>query len=255
VIDTHCHIYLEDFREDIAGVLKRGKAAGVSAYYMPAIDSATMGNMMDLEAQFPDICFCMAGLHPCSVKENYKEELAHIDQLLQKRKFIAIGETGLDFYWDKTYVEQQYLALHHQIELALRYQLPLVLHTRNATQETIEVVSPYISKGLRGVFHCFGGTVEEARQIMDMGFYMGIGGVVTYKNAGLDKVIAEIGLSHVVLETDAPYLTPVPHRGKRNESSYIKLVAEKIAAVRGVTFEDVDYITTKNADKLFGLIK
>jgi len=251
MIDTHCHLYLPEFEEDLEKVLKRGTEAGVRAFYLPAIDSTTHEAMIRLEDARPGICYAMAGLHPCSVKERFREELSLLKAMLEKRRFIAIGETGLDFYWDKTYVKEQYESLEFQIELALAYQLPLVLHTRSATRETIDFIKPHISKGLSGVFHCFGGSEEEARDIMAMNFYLGIGGVLTYKNAGLDKVMASIDLDHVILETDSPYLTPVPFRGKRNESSYLKLVAEKLAAVKGISFEEIDRITTENAVRLF----
>jgi TatD DNase family protein len=252
MIDTHCHLYLKDFSEDRVEVHKRAILAGVKRLYLPAIDSTHLGEMISLESEFPGIYFSMAGLHPCSVNKNYRQELDIIVEQLKKRSFIAIGEAGLDFYWDLTYKEEQYEALEFQAELALQYGIPLVLHTRNATRETIEVMKKFALRGLRGVFHCFGGSREEAEAIMNMGFMMGIGGVVTYKNAGLDKLIAQIGLSHVVLETDAPYLTPAPHRGKRNESCYLKLIADKIAEVTGRTFDEVDRITTANAEALFG---
>jgi TatD DNase family protein len=251
MIDTHCHLYLPEFDEDREKVLKRGTEAGVSAFFLPAIDSATHEAMIRLEEARPGICYAMAGLHPCSVKEKFREELSQVEAMLEKRRFIAIGETGLDFYWDKTFVKEQYESLEFQIELALTYQLPLVLHTRNATRETIDFIKPYISKGLRGVFHCFGGSEEEARDIISMDFYLGIGGVLTYKNAGLDKVMASIDLDHVILETDSPYLTPVPFRGKRNESSYLKLVAEKLASIKSLTPEEIDRITTENSIRLF----
>lgn len=251
MIDTHCHLYLKDFSEDRHEVLKRGTNTGVKSFFLPAIDSTHLGEMESLESEFPGICFSMAGLHPCSVRENFREELEVVVGQLAKRRFIAIGEAGLDFYWDKTFVREQYEALDFQANLALQHNLPLVLHTRDATDETIEVMKPFARKGLRGVFHCFGGNIEQARAIMDMDFLLGIGGVVTYRNSGLDKVISAIGLSHVVLETDAPYLTPVPYRGKRNESSYLKIIAEKIAEVTGLSFEEVDRVTTGNAERVF----
>lgn len=251
MIDTHCHLYLPDFDSDREKVLKSGIDSGVSAFFLPAIDSGTHEAMIRLEEAFPGTCYAMAGLHPCSVKEHFREELARVESMLKIRKCIAIGETGLDFYWDKTFMKEQYESLEFQANLAIQYDLPIVLHTRNATRETIDFIRPFTSRGLRGVFHCFGGSEEEARAVIDMDFYLGIGGVLTYKNAGLDKVMAAIGLDHVLLETDSPYLTPVPHRGKRNESSYLKLVAEKLASVNSVSFEEVDRITTENAVKLF----
>jgi TatD DNase family protein len=252
LIETHAHLYLEEFLEDIDGVIKNSVANGVGKIYLPAINSETHDALMDLEMKFPEVCFPMMGLHPCYVKEDYKKELILVEEWLSNRKFSAIGECGLDFYWDKTFVNQQYVALEQQIAWAIQYQLPIVLHTRNATQETIEVVKKYISSGLRGIFHCFGGTFHEAQQIIEMGFYLGIGGVVTYKNSGLDKVIADIDLRHLVLETDAPYLTPVPFRGKRNETGYLKIIAEKIANIKNCSFEEVAAQTTSNAIKIFG---
>lgn len=252
IIDTHCHLYVKAFKDDIAAVLERAAAEGVEKFYLPAIDSEETDNMLALEARFPDRCVAMMGLHPCSVKEDYEAELAHVEEWLAKRKFVAVGEIGLDFYWDKTFAEQQYVAFRQQIEWALQYDVPIVIHTRNAMQETINVVKEYKSRGLRGIFHCFSGSYESAVQIIDAGFYLGIGGVLTYKNAGLPEVLSKIGLEHMVLETDAPYLTPVPFRGKRNESSYLKYVIEKLAETKGEPLDMVAAITTANAQKIFG---
>jgi TatD DNase family protein len=252
LIDTHCHLYLEDFKSDIANIITTAKAAGVSKFYLPSIDNEVIEAMLALETAYPGECIAMMGLHPCSVKENYKKELHLAEQWLQKRKFVAIGEIGLDFYWDKSFIQQQYEAFEIQMQWALQYQLPIVIHTRNALQETIDLVKPFAAKGLKGIFHCFGGSVEEARQIMDMNFYLGIGGVVTYKKSGLAEVIQQIGLDRLVLETDAPYLTPVPFRGKRNESAYLKYIVEKIAEASNQTAEVVAKITTANAEKIFG---
>ena len=191
------------------------------------------------------------GLHPCSVKENYKEELDKASQMLQQRKFAAIGETGLDFYWDTSFMKEQYESLHIQAGWALKYDLPLILHTRNAMQETIDVIKSYNGKGLRGIFHCFGGTLQNANDIIDQGFFLGIGGVITYKNSGLAEIIKGIDLAHIVLETDAPYLTPLPFRGKRNESSYLKYIVQKIAEVKNISMEEVANQTTLNAEKIF----
>ncbi len=250
-IDTHCHLYTKEFSDDVELVMQRALANGVNKFFLPAIDSETSASMVELENRFPGKCFVMTGLHPCSVKENYLEELSKVEVMLTQRKFAAIGETGLDFYWDKTFEAEQYLALERQIALALNYHLPIVLHTRNAMQQTIDVIKKYSGQGLSGIFHCFGGSLEEARQIIDEGFYLGIGGVVTYKNAGLAEVIKEIDTSHIVLETDAPYLAPVPYRGKRNESSYLKIIAEKIAAIKNISTEEIAEITTANAMKVF----
>ena len=251
IIDTHCHLYLDDFKQDIEEVIKKAEAEGVQKFYLPAIDSAVIDDMLLLEEKFPGKCVAMMGLHPCSVKENYKEELQLAEQWLSKRKFAAVGEIGLDFYWDKTFTAQQYDAFRMQVEWALHYDLPIVIHTRNAMQETINVVKEFVPKGIRGIFHCFSGNVENAKEIIDAGFYLGIGGVVTYKNAGLAEVLESIDLKHMVLETDSPYLTPVPFRGKRNESSYLKYIVEKLALVKNTTVEEVAAITTANAEKIF----
>jgi TatD DNase family protein len=251
LIDTHTHLYLNDFKEDIQEVISRANAAGVERFYLPAIDSSEINNLLQLEQMFPDKCFAMMGLHPCSVKENYKEELELVKNWLIKRSFAAIGEIGLDFYWDKTFTTQQYDAFQQQIEWALEYDLPIVIHTRNAMQETIDVVKDYTSKGLKGVFHCFSGTYENAIEVIDAGLFLGIGGVLTYKNAGLAEVIERVDIQNLVLETDAPYLTPVPYRGKRNESSYLKLIAQKLADIKKITIEEVASVTTLNAQKLF----
>ena len=253
IVDTHCHLYLEEFKNDITEVIKRAEQEGVNKFYLPAIDSTEIENIILLEKKFPGKCIAMMGLHPCSVKENYVEELAVVKDWLAKRKFAAVGEIGLDFYWDKTFVLQQYEAFRMQIALSLQYKLPIVIHTRNAMQETIDVVKEYTSVGLKGIFHCFGGTLENANEIINAGFYLGIGGVLTYKKSGLAEVLDKIDLKHIVLETDSPYLTPVPFRGKRNESSYLKYVVEKLAEIKKVSIEEVAAITTANAEKIFGL--
>ncbi|MGC4233038.1 MAG: TatD family hydrolase [Niabella sp.] len=252
-IDTHAHIYSEQLLTDKNEFLKRALISKVTTIIMPAIDSQTHSAMLAMEAQAPVTCLAMMGLHPCSVNAGFEQEMGIIKNFLDQRAFIAIGETGLDFYWDLTFKEQQYLAFEQQIEWAIEYNIPIVIHSRNATRECIDLVSKHISRGLKGVFHCFGGTVEEAAAIADMGFYMGIGGVLTFKKSGLDGVIKKVGLDKVVLETDAPYLAPVPYRGKRNEPSYIPVIAHKLAEVMELPVEDVAAITTTNAKKLFGL--
>ena len=253
IIDTHTHLYLKDFAEDIDAVIKRATDEGVKKFYLPAIDSSETDNLLALESKYPGVCFAMMGLHPCSVNENYKEELELVHHWLQKRAFAAIGEIGLDFYWDTTFTDQQYQCFHQQIKWALQFDMPIVIHTREAMQQTIDVVKEYSGKGLRGIFHCFGGTLQNALDIIDTGFYLGIGGVVTYKNSGLGEAIMEIDLKHIVLETDAPYLTPEPFRGKRNESSYLKYVVQKIAEIKNISIEEVAKITTQNADNIFTL--
>ncbi len=251
IIDTHTHLYNEEFDLDRSEMIKRAESLGVQRFYMPGIDSSAIESMLKAEADFPEKCIAMMGLHPCYVKENYKDELEIVKEWLSKRKFAAIGEIGLDFYWDKTFITEQYEAFNKQIELALEYNLPIVIHTRNAMQETIEVVKKNKSKKLRGIFHCFGGSIESAKQIIDCGFLLGIGGVVTYKTAGLPEVLKQIELKHIVLETDAPYLSPVPFRGKRNESSYLKFIISKLSEVYAVPEKEIIDATTKNALELF----
>ncbi len=252
-IDTHCHLYLPEFKDDLEKMFQRAENAGVKKFCFPAIDSSENPALLELEKNYPHKCFAMMGLHPCSVKENYIDELEHAKNLLDKRNFIAIGEIGLDFYWDKTFAEFQYKAFEMQMEWALDKKLPIVIHTRNAMEETINCVKPFADKGLKGIFHCFGGTLKEAEEIIDMNFLLGIGGVVTYKNAGLAEVVTQIDLKNIVLETDAPYLAPVPHRGKRNESAYLRVIAEKIALVKKMDVEEVAAITTANAEKIFNI--
>ena len=250
LIDTHTHIYLPEFDDDRSEVINRAKNANINTVIMPAIDSSTHKTMLQVEADFKE-CFAMIGLHPCSVNQDYEKELNIVNEYLGERKFIAIGEIGLDFYWDKTFIDEQYKAFDHQIKMALQYNLPIVIHSRNAIDECIEVVRKY--PGLNGVFHCFSGNYEQAQKIIEIGFYLGIGGVVTFKNSGLDKVIEKTGLGPVILETDAPYLAPLPYRGKRNEPSYISIIADKLAAVCNITKDNVAELTTGNAKNLFKL--
>jgi TatD DNase family protein len=251
LVDTHTHLYLKEFSTDIDAVIQRAEAEGVETFYLPAIDSTETAAMFALEKKFPGKCMAMVALHPCSVKENYKEELDKVDQMLQERKFAAIGEAGLDFYWDTSFVKEQYESLHIQAGWALQYNLPLILHTRNAMKETIDIVKLYRAKGLRGIFHCFSGTLQNAKDIIDQGFFLGIGGVITYKNSGLGEVIRDIDIGHIVLETDAPYLAPIPFRGKRNESSYLKYIVQKIAEIKNISPEEVAIQTSKNTEKIF----
>ncbi|MBI5371834.1 MAG: TatD family hydrolase [Sphingobacteriales bacterium] len=251
--DTHSHIYLPEFENDRPDILKRAEKEGVVKILLPAIDAETHEDMLGLEEQYPDRCRSMMGLHPCSVKENFQEELRIIRDYFEKRAFVAVGETGLDFYWDKTFTEQQYTAFHEQIGLALHYNIPVVIHSRNATDECIDVIRQHQRGKLKGVFHCFSGTAEQAQQLMELGFYLGIGGVVTFKNGGLDKIFETIGLEKVVLETDAPYLAPVPFRGKRNEPAYLRYVVDKLAAIKQIPAEEVARITTGNAGELFSI--
>lgn len=251
LIDTHTHLYSKEFENDFEDVLKRARNAGIVRFYLPCIDSEVITAMLHLEALYPLECFPMMGLHPCSVKENYLGELKIIEEYLAKRKFVAVGETGLDFHWDTTFKKEQFQAFDRQMELALHYNLPIVIHTRNAMKETIDAVKPFAARGLRGIFHCFGEDYETAKEITDLGFHLGIGGVLTYKKANLAETLKDIPLENIVLETDSPYLSPVPFRGKRNESSYLIHVANKLAEVKNVSVEQVAEITTANAEKIF----
>ncbi len=252
LIDTHTHLYLKEFRADIDEVIERAKSAGVSKFYLPAIDSEAINDILQLESRDLNVFFAMMGLHPVSVKDNFKTELKIVEEYLTKRKFVAIGEIGLDYYWDTAFKEQQLEAFVIQMDWALHYKIPIVIHTRNAMRDTIDAVKPYAEKGLTGIFHCFGDDYETAKEITGMGFYLGIGGVVTYKKAYLQESLKDIPLESMVLETDAPYLTPVPFRGKRNESSYLINIAQKLAEIKNVTLEEVAAITTINAEKIFG---
>lgn len=251
-IDTHAHLYLSDFDQDRSAMLEAAQKAGVEQFLLPAIDSETHAVLVAMEEQFAQ-CRAMMGVHPCSIKADYQSELSIARDWWSKRDFIAVGEIGLDFFWDKTFVDQQYEAFRVQIEWALEKKVPIVIHSRNACLECVQVIKEYKGRGLTGVFHCFSGSAEETREIIKLGFYLGIGGVLTYKNAGLGAVLADVPLEHIVLETDAPYLTPVLFRGKRNESSYLRLVADKLAEVKAITIEQVAQVTTQNARVLFNL--
>ena len=253
-IDTHAHVYSEELLPDLNQVMANAIGSGVNKIFMPAIDSHTLEAMLSVERAFPENCFAMMGLHPCYVKENVQAELDIVADQLSKRKFPAIGEIGLDFYWDKTFVSQQQLAFNTQMQWALDYSLPIVIHTRNAMGETIEAVKPFAKKGLRGIFHCFSGSKESAEQIIGMGFHLGLGGVLTYKNAGVAEAVKDIPMEYLVLETDAPYLAPVPNRGKTNEPAYLLEVAKKLAEIKSLPLHEIAAFTTSNAEKLFGLV-
>lgn len=253
LIDTHCHIYSREFDGDRAEMIGRAENAGIQLMLMPAIDSSTNEAMLQAERGFPGRCISMMGLHPCSVRETFNEELSLVQKNFEERKFVAVGETGLDFYWDLNFVEQQKRAFQQQIEWALHYDIPVVIHSRNSIDDCIEMIRQNQNGKLKGVFHCFSGSVEQAKKIIDLDFYLGIGGVLTFKKSGLDAVMEQLDLDNIILETDAPYLAPVPFRGKRNECSYLKLVAEKLAEVKNMSLDDVADITTRNAEKLFRL--
>ena len=250
-IDTHAHIYKEEFQLDRVDTLARSTQAGVARIYLPNIDHTSIDEMMELEARNPTTCIPMMGLHPCSVKKDFEKELYQVEAWLAKRKFAAVGEMGTDLYWDKTFWDQQKEAFLIQVGWAKKYELPIVIHCRESLQETIELLEPLLNGKLTGVFHCFSGSIEQAKRIADMGFYVGLGGVATFKKSGLDEVIPKIDLDNIVLETDCPYLAPVPHRGKRNEPAYIPLIAKKIAELKKITLEELSYITVSNSKKLF----
>lgn len=250
LIDTHTHIYIDDFKEDYDDIINRANEEGIKTFYLPSIDSTHTDSMLAIES---DDIKLMMGLHPCSVKpDTYTQELKHVEEWLYKRSFVAIGEIGIDLHWDTTTKAIQMAAFEEQIRWAIDLDLPIVIHSRKSTNEVIEVLAANQHPKLRGIFHCFGGSVEEANKIIALGFKLGIGGVVTFKNAGLDKTVAEIDLEHIVLETDAPYLTPAPYRGKRNEPAYLKLIAQKIAEVKEISLETVAKQTSANARVVFG---
>ena len=255
-IDTHTHLYTDQFNEDRAEVVKRAIESGVTKLFLPNIDLESIDGMHNLVKEFPANCFPMMGLHPCSVTENWKEELSVIKSNLETNTYCAIGEIGMDLYWDKTKLEFQKAAFSTQIEWAKEMNLPIAIHVRDAFDETFEIMDMLNSNQLRGVFHCFTGNLEQAKHILSYGgFKLGIGGVLTFKNSGLDKVISEIDLKHLVLETDSPYLAPTPHRGKRNESDYITLIASKLAEIKNVPIETIATITSNNALELFNTVQ
>lgn len=253
LIDTHCHLYVSAFDGDRNEMIVRAQDAGVQRFMLPAIDSSELTALLALDGAWPNVCHAMMGVHPCSIKEDYERELALAEEWLAKRKFVGVGEIGLDYHWDKTFIPEQKKAFNRQIEWALHYDVPIIIHSRNAIDDALTIVKEHQNGKLKGVFHCFGDSIKEAQQIMDLGFYMGIGGVITYKNSGLAETVAQIPMEYLVLETDAPYLTPVPFRGKRNESRYLTYIAEKLAAVKNIPLEAVALITTQNAEKLFNV--
>jgi TatD DNase family protein len=250
-IDTHAHIYLEDFDPDRADILRRCEELQIRKIFMPNVDHTSIDSMLEAEHKYPDQCIAMMGLHPCYVKKDFEKELYLVEDWLTKRSFAAVGEIGTDLYWDKTFWNQQQEAFKVQVGWAKKYQLPVVIHCRESIDETIELLEPLLDGKLTGVFHCFSGNLDQAKKIISMGFYLGIGGVATFKNGGLDKVIPDIDLKHLVLETDSPYLAPTPHRGKRNTPEYIPLVAKKISEFKNVSLDEVQSITQKNALTLF----
>lgn len=253
ITDTHTHLYSEAFDEDRTEVINDAISKGVSRFFIPAIDSTYTQRMFDLEKAYPENIFLMMGLHPTHVKENYKEELEHVAESVEQRKFYAIGEIGIDLYWDKSFLEQQQYAFRFQIQLAKRCKLPIVIHCRDAFDEVFDILEEEKGEDLFGIFHCFTGTLEHAQKAISYNMKLGIGGVVTFKNGKIDRFLNEIGLEHIVVETDAPYLAPVPYRGKRNQSAYIIGVVEKLAILYNRKISEIAEITTKNSKAVFGV--
>ena len=250
-VDTHAHLFLDHFKTDIKAVLDSCSDHDVHRIYLPNIDTSTIDAVHELSDRFPDRCFPQMGLHPCSVKADYKEQLEVLYQQFKYRKYAAVGEMGIDLYWDKTYVNEQVEAFKIQVEWARDMELPLVIHSRDSLDMTIELITELQKGDLTGIFHCFNGTIDQAKKIEDVGFMMGMGGVITFKNSGMTEVVSEINMDMLVLETDAPYLTPTPHRGKRNLSSYIPIIAEKLAEIKRCSLEKVAEVTTNNANKIY----
>ncbi|TDE05076.1 TatD family hydrolase [Flavobacterium hiemivividum] len=253
ITDTHTHLYSSEFDQDRDEMIQRALDAGVSRFFIPAIDSSYTRAMYELEKNYPDNVFLMMGLHPTYVKENYLEELMHVENELAKREFYAIGEIGIDLFWDKTTLEEQKNAFRKQIQLAKKYKLPIVIHCRDAFDEVYEVLEEEKSADLFGIFHCFTGTYEQSLQAISYNMKLGIGGVVTFKNGKIDQFLNQIDLSHIVLETDSPYLAPIPYRGKRNESSYLLNIIDKLAAIYNLPAKDIATITTENSKRIFGI--
>ncbi|WP_299760832.1 TatD family hydrolase [uncultured Pontibacter sp.] len=253
LVDSHAHIYSEKFNTDRAEAMERAQQEGVSKIYMPNIDHTSIEAMLEAEEKYKGACVAMMGLHPTSVNKDFERELYLVEEWLSKRAFAAVGECGIDLYWDKTFLPQQQEALKVQVELAKKYKLPIVLHTRDSFNETYDIIAAAQDGSLKGIFHCFSGSAEEAEKVKELGFLMGIGGVATFKNGGLDKVLPHVQLENLVLETDCPYLAPTPHRGKRNEPVYLPLIAQRVADLMQKPVEEVAEKTTANALSLFKL--
>lgn len=253
MIDTHAHIYASEFDHDRDEVVSRALAQGIERILLPNIDLASIEPMLATEAAYPTVCRAMMGLHPCYVDGNVTQTLDTIHRWFAQHDFIAVGEIGIDLYWDKTFRAEQEMAFVTQLNWAKEMNLPVVIHTRDSIDETLTLLKQEQNGQLRGVFHCFGGSVDEAKAINDLGFHLGLGGVSTFKNGGMDQVIPHLDMNYVILETDCPYLAPVPHRGKRNEPAYTQLVAQRVADLRMTTIEAIDCITSVNAKSLFNL--
>jgi TatD DNase family protein len=252
-IDTHAHIYLKDFAPDREEMLQRAREAGVSTVIMPNIDHTSVDSMLELELRAPGMCLPAMGLHPCSVKTDFQRELYRVEEWLSRRKFIAIGEMGTDLYWEQSWWPQQEEAFRVQAKWAVQYDLPLIIHCRESLEPTLALLESIADSKLRGVFHCFTGSADQARRAIALGFRLGIGGVVTFRKGGLDKTLADVGLPNLILETDSPYLAPAPHRGKRNEPAYIPLIARRVSEIYNVSLEEVMTQTTASAKQLFSL--
>ena len=253
ITDTHTHLYSEAFADDRQEMMQRALDANVSRFFVPAIDSTYTESMLQLEKDYPENVFLMMGLHPTHVKENYKEELAHVEEMLAKRKFVAVGEIGIDLYWDKTTLGIQKEAFRHQIKLAKHYKLPIIIHCRESFDEIFEVLEDEKDENLFGIFHCFTGTIEQAHQAISYNMKLGIGGVVTFKNGKIDQFLNQIDLKHIVLETDSPYLSPTPYRGKRNESAYLINVLKKVSEIYNLSEDEVAKVTTQNSQEIFSI--
>jgi TatD DNase family protein len=253
IIDTHTHLYLNQFKDDVDLVIERAKNAGIDKFIFPAIDSSHFKDMHELRNRYPENIYLMSGLHPVSVKDNYKEELNLVLKSLETHNYVGIGEIGIDLYWDKTFLKQQQEAFEFQIRLAISNNLPIVIHCRDGFDEIFEILDAEKCSKMRGIFHCFTGTLEQANRAINLGFNLGIGGVVTFKNGGIDKFLNKIDMKNIVLETDAPYLSPVPHRGKRNESFYVTYILKKISELYGLNEQEIAKITSKNALEIFNI--
>jgi TatD DNase family protein len=252
LIDTHTHLYLEQFKDDIDDVISRAKAIGVQRFYLPSINSKYNQSMHDLEKKFPNDVFCMIGLHPCYVDDNFDLEIDFIKKQIEKHDYKAIGEIGIDLFHEKKYFQQQVIAFEEQIKLAIDYDLPIVIHSRDSFDEIFKVLEKFKCEKLRGIFHCFTGNINQAQRIIDLNFHLGIGGVLTFKNGKISEFLNEIPINKIVLETDSPYLAPSPHRGSRNESSYLKIIADKVAKVYNLEIDEICKITQQNSIEVFG---